>query len=110
MISANGNINIEGEVTARGGNGATPMHIDDKSLFGGGGSGGRIALYGKTVTTKQNIDVSLRIIAFGAFQMVQTSSAEEKHMIFEFGQPFSLYFLQFCPLYPRMLFLRSLPH
>lgn len=58
LLSANGNINIDGKVTARGGDGATPIRLGDNSLLGGGGgSGGRVALYGKTVTSK-NIDVS----------------------------------------------------
>ena len=57
LVSANGNINIEGIVEARGGDGAAPIQKESASLAGGGGSGGRIALYGKTVTS-QNTNVA----------------------------------------------------
>lgn len=49
LFSANGSINIKGFIEAKGGNGGMPLSKDEKYSAGGGG-GGRIALYGKSIS------------------------------------------------------------
>lgn len=47
LLAAGGTVRIEGILSARGGNGGK---IISKSLYSGGGSGGRIAIYGQSIS------------------------------------------------------------
>jgi hypothetical protein len=60
LISAHGNVKINGLLQARGGDGSSPIRGCHNVTChnGGGGGGGRVALYGKSIISRRSIDVS----------------------------------------------------